>query len=77
MLYLPATLDNWEWQRVDRLILSDPLLYYWMHWIQKTTLEGLHSGMYLYRNHYQEQLRGLPIHEWRELYYNRGTPPRI
>lgn len=32
MLYMPAIYNEWEWQRVDRLLLSDPVLYAWMHW---------------------------------------------
>jgi hypothetical protein len=32
MIYDPANYNDWEWRRVDRLLLSDPILYTWMHW---------------------------------------------
>jgi hypothetical protein len=32
MIYDPTINNEWEWQSVDRLLLSDPVLYAWIHW---------------------------------------------
>lgn len=50
MLYEPTIYDEWEWQRVDRLILGDAVLYSYLYWLICDALEEMGVNYRIRRN---------------------------
>lgn len=55
MIYEPAIYNEHEWQQVDYLLLSDPILYTWMYWVTQDAREGLYTPLELRRKSWDMQ----------------------
>lgn len=72
MIYWPSVYDDWihEWGRIDRLLLLDPVLYYWLHWMMQQ-LRTTQPEWWPY----EMALRRISHTEFHKLYYGNWTPP--